>query len=76
MSKWIKLLWYLGAIAAAVTLVVAFLYKSWPFTIASLVLGLLLKRTNRYIELAPVYQELGVKNEVFEGTVKNEKNNQ
>lgn len=75
MPKIIKVLWYIGVAAAATMVVTAFCIKNWPLSIASLVLGVMLQKTNKFISLARVYEELGVINSVFEGKVRNEKNN-
>ncbi|MGI6709423.1 MAG: hypothetical protein ACOX33_10110 [Dethiobacteria bacterium] len=75
MEKAQVILWYIGVVAAAVLLVAAFIWKIWVFTVFAFILGLLLKKTNRRIPLPAVYEELGVVNEIFEGRVRNEKNN-
>ncbi|WP_213995754.1 hypothetical protein [Tepidanaerobacter syntrophicus] len=67
MKKLLFFCWYLGVVLATVMLVIGFVSKSWVFSILSLILSFLLKKTNKWITLPHVYQELNVKNEVFEG---------
>ena len=68
-------LWYLGVVAAAAALIAAFLFKSWPLSVAALALGLILQKTNSRIPLPAVYRKLGIRNDIFEGKASNEKNN-
>ena len=77
MKKGYAVLWYLGVVAAAILLVVGFLAGNWLLSIAALALGILLKKTNKYVELPAVYQELGITNGIFEGKARaDEKDNQ
>lgn len=62
-----KVLWYLGVVAASLLLIGGFLLKSWPLSICALVLGLVLQKTNRFIPLPSIYRQMGIKNEIFEG---------
>ena len=68
--KFKSVLWYLGVVLTAAALILAAVWKSWPLSIAALVLALILRATNRYIPLPKVYERMGVKNDLFEGKVK------
>ena len=77
MKKAYVVLWYMSVAAAAVILAIGFLTGNWPLSIAALVLGVILRKTNKYVELPAVYRELGITNQVFEGRGKaNEEDNQ
>ncbi len=72
MKMLLRILWYLGVLLVTVVLVLSFLIKSWPLTIFAVVLTVVLKVTNKHIPLPKVYQELGVRNEFFEGKSRSE----
>lgn len=77
MKKGYAALWYLGVVMAVIILAVGFLAGNWLLSMTALALGILLKKTNKYIELPAIYQELGITNGIFEGKARaNEKDNQ
>lgn len=77
MKKVYVVLWYLGVAVSAVILAAGFLTGNWALSIAALILGVVLKKTNKYVELPAIYRELGITNRIFEGGGEgNEEDNQ
>lgn len=77
MRRTYVVLWYIGVAGSAVVLAAGFLTGNWPMSITALVLGIVLQKTNKHVELPAIYRELGITNRIFEGRGKNhEEDNQ
>lgn len=77
MKRFNTVLWYLGVAASVVILAIGFLTGNCPLSLTALILGIVLQKTNKYVELPAIYRELGITNRVFEGRgSRNEEDNQ